>query len=218
MTQPTTITLNDGHTIPQLGFGVWRLPNEDTPAIIKAAVDAGYRHIDTAQGYDNEEGVGTGIGQLDIPRDELFITSKERTGDQGYESTLKSFDGTMKRLMLETLDLFLIHWPAPRHDRYVETWKAFVDLQKQGRVRSIGVSNFLPEHIERIIKETGVRPAVNQIELHPYYQQRETREWLKAHDIAVECYSPIGGEGAALLKNPVIQDIAGLSTALLHRW
>ena len=203
-----TIALNDGHHIPRLGFGVWRLPDEDAPAVVGGAIQAGYRHIDTAQGYDNEEGVGRAVREAPVPRSELFITSKERTRDQGYDSTFRSLEGSLKRLGLDYLDLFLIHWPVPEHDRYAETWRALVELQAQGRVRSIGVSNFLPTHFDRLIGETGVVPAVNQVELHPRYQQRDIRDWHAAHGIATESYSPLGGEGAAVLREPVVADIA----------
>jgi 2,5-diketo-D-gluconate reductase A len=202
------IVLNDGNRIPRVGFGVWRLPDDDAPEVVGAAIRAGYRHIDTAQGYGNEEGVGRAVREAEVPRAELFITSKERTGDQGYDTTLRSFDASLDRLGLDYLDLFLIHWPVPRHDRYAETWKAFVELQRQGRVRSIGVSNFLPAHLERIIGETGVTPAVNQVELNPGYQQRTLRDWHRAHGIVTESYSPLGGVGAALLDDAVIRGVA----------
>jgi len=216
------LPLNDGKTIPQLGFGVWRLEEEDAPRVIGAAIDAGYRHIDTAQGYDNEAGVGRAIAETSVPREELFITSKLRTGHQGYDSALRSLDESLGRLKLDYLDLFLIHWPAPKHDRYAETWKALVEAQKQGKVRSIGVSNFLPEHIQRIIDETGVVPVVNQVELHPAYQQRDIREWHRQRDIQIECYSPLGGQDSKLLDNPDIEEIAkkhGKSPAqVIIRW
>ena len=200
------IRLNDGRTIPQLGYGVWEVPNDTVPTTIAAAVEAGYRAIDTAQGYDNEEGVGRGIAQCGLPREQLFITSKMRTRDQGYETTLKSCMGSLERLGLDYLDLFLIHWPVPAHDRYSDTWKAFVQLQRDGRIRSIGVSNFLPEHLERIIGDSGVTPVINQIELHPEFQQRATRDFHRRHDIVTECYSPLG-RGTSL-DNDVIKAIA----------
>lgn len=200
------IALNDGNSIPQIGYGVWEVPDDTVPRTIAAAVEAGYRSIDTAQGYDNEEGVGRGIAQCGLPREQLFITSKMRTRDQGYESTLKSCMGSLERLGLDYLDLFLIHWPVPAHDRYSETWKAFVQLQRDGRIRSIGVSNFLPEHLERIIGDSGVTPAINQIELHPEFQQRATRDFHQRHNIVTECYSPLG-RGTSL-DNGVIKAIA----------
>ena len=208
MTLSQDILLNDGTRIPRLGFGVWRVPDAEAPALVGAAIAAGYRHIDTAQGYDNERGVGRAVREAAVPCDQLFITSKQRTSHQGRDSTFRSFDETMERLGLETLDLFLIHWPVPAQGRYVETWRAFVELQKQGRVRSVGVSNFLPEHLERIIGETGVTPAVNQIELHPRYQQRDLVAWHGTHGIVTESYSPLGGNGAELLRAQAIEDIA----------
>lgn len=222
MTETPAIPLNDGNSIPQLGFGVWRLEDEDAPRVVGAAIEAGYRHIDTAQGYGNEEGVGKALKQIGIGRDEIFITSKLRNGLQGYESALKGLDDTLQRLQLDHLDLFLIHWPAPAHDRYSETWAAFVEAQKQGKVKSIGVSNFLPEHIERIVQETGVTPAVNQVELHPAYQQRDIREYHRDRDIQIECYSPLGGKDTGLFENETIAQIAerhGKSPAqIIIRW
>ncbi|MFP9138299.1 aldo/keto reductase [Devosia sp. XGJD_8] len=206
MAQVPNITLNDGKTIPQLGFGVWEIPNSSVAKTVVTAIEAGYRSIDTAQGYGNEEGVGQGIVDSGLPRDELFITSKLRTKDQGYDATLKSFMGSLDRLGLDYLDLFLIHWPVPKHDRYSDTWKAFVQLQRDGRIRSIGVSNFLQDHLERIIGDSGVVPAVNQIELHPEFQQRDVRAFHSQHNIAIECYSPLGR--GQVLGNDIIGRIA----------
>ncbi|MDV3250987.1 aldo/keto reductase [Devosia sp. BK] len=222
MTDTPALPLNDGNSIPQLGFGVWRLEEADAPKVVGAAIDAGYRHIDTAQGYDNEAGVGEAIAQASVARDQLFVTSKLRNGHQGYDSALRSLDESLGRLKLDYLDLFLIHWPAPEHDRYADTWRALVEARKQGKVRSIGVSNFLPEHIQRIIDETGVVPAVNQLELHPAYQQRDIREWHRDKDIQIECYSPLGGQESKLLEDETIKGIAdahGKSTAqVIIRW
>jgi 2,5-diketo-D-gluconate reductase A len=201
------ITLNDGKTIPQLGFGVWQVPNGAVAEAVQTAIEAGYRSIDTAQGYGNEAGVGKAIAESGVPREELFITSKLRTRDQGYDSTLKSLMGTLDRMGLDYLDLFLIHWPVPAHDRYSDTWKAFVQLQRDGRIRSIGVSNFLPEYLNRIIGDTGVTPAINQIEVHPEFQQLDVRAFHDQHDIAIESYSPLGS-GSGILDNAVIGGIA----------
>lgn len=216
-----TINLNDGHTIPQLGFGVWQVPDGAVTQAVLTAFEAGYRSIDTAQGYGNEPGVGKAIAASGLPREELFITSKLRTRDQGYDPTLKSFMGSLDRLGLDYLDLFLIHWPVPKHDRYSDTWKAFVQLQRDGRIRSIGVSNFLPEHLNRIIGDTGVTPAINQIELHPQFQQRDVRDIHAHHGIHIESYSPLGS-GSGLLGNAVINEIAkkhGRSPAqVILRW
>lgn len=220
MAQVPNITLNDGKTIPQLGFGVWEIPNSSVAKTVVTAIEAGYRSIDTAQGYGNEEGVGQGIVDSGLPREELFITSKLRTKDQGYDATLKSFMGSLDRLGLDYLDLFLIHWPVPKHDRYSDTWKAFVQLQRDGRIRSIGVSNFLQDHLERITGDSGVVPAVNQIELHPEFQQRDVRAFHSQHNIAIECYSPLGR--GQVLGNDIIGRIAarhGTSPAqVIIRW
>lgn len=220
MAQVPNITLNDGKTIPQLGFGVWEIPNSSVAKTVVTAIEAGYRSIDTAQGYGNEEGVGQGIVDSGLPREELFITSKLRTKDQGYDATLKSFMGSLDRLGLDYLDLFLIHWPVPKHDRYSDTWKAFVQLKRDGRIRSIGVSNFLQDHLDRIIGDSGVVPAVNQIELHPEFQQRDVRAFHSQHNIAIECYSPLGR--GQVLDNDIIGRIAarhGTSPAqVIIRW
>jgi len=200
------ITLNDGKTIPQIGYGVWEVPNDTVAGTVVTAVESGYRSIDTAQGYDNEEGVGQGIADCGLPREELFVTSKLRTKDQGYDATLTSFMGSLDRLGLDYLDLFLIHWPVPKHDRYSDTWKALIQLQRDGRIRSIGVSNFLPEYLQRLIDDSGVAPAINQVELHPDFQQRDVRAFHDRHGIATECYSPLG-RGTAL-KNAQIRQIA----------
>lgn len=201
------VTLNDGKTIPQLGFGVWQVPDGTVGEAVKTAIRAGYRSIDTAQGYSNEEGVGKAIVESGVPRAELFITSKLRTRHQGYDATLKSFMESLDRLGLEYLDMFLIHWPVPAHDRYSDTWKAFVQLQRDGRIGSIGVSNFLTEHLDRIIGDTGVTPAVNQIEVHPEFQQLDVRDFHDQHGITIESYSPLGS-GSGVLDNAVIGEVA----------
>jgi len=200
------ISLSDGNSIPQLGFGVWQIGNDDAVRVVGEAIRAGYRMIDTAQGYGNEEGVGKAIAESGLDRDEIFITSKLANGQQGYDKTLTAFMGTLGKLGVDWLDLFLIHWPVPAQDKYTETWKAFVQLQKDGRIKSIGVSNFLPEHLERIIGATGVTPAVNQVELHPEFQQRDVRDFHEKHGIALESYSPLGR--GKLLDNPAIGEIA----------
>ncbi len=215
-----TISLNDGHAIPQLGFGVWQVPDDEVGAAVRTAIEAGYRSIDTAQGYDNEAGVGRAIRESGVAREELFVTSKLRTKDQPYDEAIRSFEASLDRLGLDYLDLFLIHWPVPAHETYPEAWKAFVELRRQGRVRSIGVSNFLPEHIERIVEETGEAPAVNQIELHPQYQQQDVRDFHDRHDIRIECYSPLGS--GEVVDNETIGEIArklGRSPAqVILRW
>jgi len=206
MAQQPRLKLNDGKTIPQLGFGVWQVPPEVTRSVVEEAIKTGYISIDTAEGYQNERGVGEAVRASGVPRDQLFITSKLRNGGHAYDDALRAFDRTIAELQLDVLDLFLIHWPVPKQNKYVEAWKALVKLQKDGRIRSIGVSNFNRDHLERIIGETGVTPVVNQIELHPTFQQRAARDFHKQHDIQIESWSPLG-QGQEL-SNPVIAAIA----------
>lgn len=201
-----SIKLRDGYSIPQLGFGVWQVSNEEVIPAVEHALEAGYRSIDTAQGYDNEEGVGDAIRNSGIAREQLFVTSKLRTRSMGYDTALRGVQESLDALKLDYLDMFLIHWPTPARGNYVDTWKAFVQAQKNGLVRSIGVSNFLPEHLDKIAQETGVVPVVNQIEAHPAYQQRDIRSYLDQHDIRLESYSPLGS--GALLDNETIGGIA----------
>jgi len=220
MAEQTKVTLRDGNVIPQIGLGVWQVDPAITERVVTDGIKAGYRSIDTAEGYDNEEGVGAAIRNAGVPRSELFITSKLRNGGHARDLALKSFDDTMKKLGIDQIDMFLIHWPVPSQDKYVEAWKTFVELQKQGRIKSIGVSNFNPDHIERIVGETGVTPVVNQIELHPTFQQTKNRPFFREHNIAIESYSPLGS--GADLKNPAIGEIAnkhGKSIAqVIIRW
>ncbi len=192
MANVPTVTLNDGNTIPQLGLGVWQVDQEITARVVRDGIEAGYRLIDTAEGYDNEEGVGEAIRAAGVPREQLFITSKLRNGGHARDLALKSFDESMNKLGLEQIDMFLIHWPAPGQDKYVEAWRTLIELKEQGRIKSIGVSNFNQDHLERIINETGVTPVVNQIELHPYFPQLDQRDYLKANNIHLESYSPLG--------------------------
>ena len=200
------LTLNDGKTIPQLGFGVWQVPPDVTASVVGEAIKTGYISIDTAEGYQNERGVGEAVAKSGVARDTLFITSKLRNGGHAYDDALRAFDKTMAELGMDVLDLFLIHWPVPKQGKYVEAWKALIQLQKDGRIRSIGVSNFNIDHLERIIGETGVTPVVNQIELHPSFQQRDKRAFHKQHNIRIESWSPLG-QGQEL-KDPVIGQIA----------
>lgn len=213
-------TLNDGTVIPQVGYGVWSISDAEAPNIVGQAIKVGYRLIDTAQFYDNERGVGEAIRASGLPREQIFVTSKQRNSNQGYDQTIRGYEETLEKMGLETLDLFLIHWPLPAIDTYVETWKAMVRLKQEGRVRSIGVSNFQPSHLERIIGETGVTPSIDQIELHPAFQQLGLRDYLGAHEIQIECWSPLG-RGAAL-NNPVLAEIGkkhGRSVAqIILRW
>ncbi|PFG62704.1 2,5-diketo-D-gluconate reductase A [Thioclava sp. ES.031] len=201
-----TLTLNDGIKIPQLGLGVWKMDDADAPAIIENALDAGYRHIDTAAAYGNEAGVGRGIAQSGVAREDIFVTSKLWNDRQGYDETKRAFDETMGKLGFDYLDLYLIHWPMPAKDKYVEAWKALIELRDAGRIRAIGVSNFLPDHLERLIEETGEAPAINQIELHPRFQQAAQREVHEKLGITTECWSPLG-QGEAL-SNPILTEIA----------
>ncbi|MET8800208.1 aldo/keto reductase [Nocardia sp. NPDC004568] len=201
------IVLNDGSLIPQLGFGVFQVPADQVFDTVTAALDAGYRSIDTAAIYENEEGTGRAIRHFGLPRDEVFVTTKLWNADQGYDSTLRAFDASLKRLGLDYLDLYLIHWPVPAADRFVDTFRAFQRLKADGRVRSIGVSNFRIPDLERLIAETGETPSVNQIELHPRLTQPELREYHAEHAIATEAWSPLGQ--GTVLDDPVITRIAG---------
>ena len=191
MTVPT-ITLDNGVAIPQVGLGVFEVPDDDTQANVEQALELGYRHIDTAAGYYNEAGVGAALRASGLPREELFVTTKLRNGDQGYDSALSAFESSRRKLGLDVVDLYLIHWPVPSRDLYVETWGAFEKLLSDGAVRAIGVSNFLPEHLDRLVAETDVVPAVNQIEVHPTFQQPGVRARCSELGIAVEAYSPLG--------------------------
>ena len=200
-TQPT-VTLNDGASMPQFGLGVFQTPPDATEEVVKLAVGEGYRLVDTAAMYRNEDGVGQAL----LGRTDVFVTTKLGNSDHGYDETMRAFDESAKKLRRGTLDLYLIHWPRPRVNRYVESWKAFVRLQKDGRVRSIGVSNFNRDHLERVIGETGVTPSVNQIELHPRFQQRALRAFHDERGIKTESWSPLGRGG--LLGEAAIVEIA----------
>lgn len=217
---PDQLKLNDGATIPQIGLGVWQVDPGITAKVVRWGIEAGYRLIDTAEGYRNEEGVGEAIRSAGVPRSELFITSKLRNGAHPRDAALRAFDDTMKKLGIDEIDLFLIHWPVPNQDKYVEAWKTLVELQKAGRIKSIGVSNFNQDHLERIIGETGVTPVVNQIELHPRFQQRDKRDFHKKHNIHIESWSPLGS--GRLLADPTLEKIAkkhGKSVAqVIIRW
>jgi 2,5-diketo-D-gluconate reductase A len=198
----TTVGLNDGAAMPQFGLGVFQTPPDATEQVVKMAVAEGYRLVDTASMYRNEDGVGRAL----LGRTDVFVTTKLGNSDHGFDEALRAFDESARKLRRDTLDLYLIHWPRPRINRYVESWKAFVRLQKDGRVRSIGVSNFNRDHLERIIGETGVTPATNQVELHPRFQQKALRAFHNQRGIKTESWSPLGRGG--LLGEPVIVDIA----------
>jgi 2,5-diketo-D-gluconate reductase A len=200
-TQPT-VNLNDGAAMPQFGLGVFQTPPDATEQVVKMAVEEGYRLVDTASMYRNEEGVGRAL----LGRTDVFVTTKLGNSDHGFDEALRAFDESARKLRRDTLDLYLIHWPRPRVNRYVESWKAFVRLRQDGRVRSIGVSNFNRDHLERIIGETGVTPAVNQVELHPRFQQRALRAFHDQHGIRTESWSPLGRGG--LLSEAALVEIA----------
>lgn len=214
------VTLNNGLAMPQLGFGVFQVPNDECAKAVSAALEAGYRSLDTAAIYRNEEGVGDAISRFGASREDLFITSKLWNGDQGYDSTLRAFDASLKRLGLEYLDLYLIHWPTPDRDLYVDTWKALETLYSEGRVKAIGLSNFQPDHIQRILDAGEVIPAVNQIELHPYLTQTTLRNLHKELGIQTEAWSPLGQ--GLVLADPVIANIAAAhkrsASQIVLRW
>ena len=216
----TAIKLNDGNHIPQLGYGVWQVGNDEAIAAVSEALKVGYRHIDTAAIYGNEEGTGKAIKESGIARGDIYLTTKLWNSDQGYESTLKAFDTSLKKLGTDYVDLYLIHWPIPAKDLFMETWRAFIKLKEEGRVKSIGVSNFRTADLERILKESDVTPVLNQIELHPQFQQDELRLFHSKHDIATEAWSPLGQ--GKILENPVLTAIAkahGKSVAqIILRW
>ena len=206
MTPVPNVTLNDGNTIPQIGFGVFQVPEEETYNAVTAALQAGYRSIDTAKAYGNEEGVGKAIADSGIAREELFVTTKLWNDDHGHDEALKAFDASLSKLGLDYLDLYLIHWPVPAQDRYVDTYKAFEQLRSEGRVRSIGVSNFTEAHLQRLLAETSVVPVLNQVELHPNFTQKELRAFHAEHNIVTEAWSPLAQ--GDLLDNAKLGTIA----------
>jgi 2,5-diketo-D-gluconate reductase A len=205
MTIPS-LTLHDGVEIPQLGFGVFQVPPEDTQGVVEQALDTGYRHIDTAGAYRNEKGVGAAAAASGLAREELFVTTKLWNAEQGLETTLAAFEASLERLGFDYVDLYLIHWPVPSKGLFVDTWRAFERIHEQGRARTIGVSNFRVEDLERLEAATEVRPTVNQIELHPRLQQAELRAWHADHGVITEAWSPLAqGE---LLDDETIVAIA----------
>ncbi|MCW4114245.1 aldo/keto reductase [Aurantimonas sp. MSK8Z-1] len=220
MSNVPMLDLNDGRQMPQLGFGVWQIPDDEASEAVKTALEAGYRSIDTAMIYRNEAGVGRAIAESGVARNDLFVTTKLWNEDQGYDTTLRAFDASLERLGLEHVDLYLIHWPMPGRGLYVESWRALTELQKQGRATSIGVSNFMPEHIQAVVDATGVVPAVNQIELHPRFQQVESRRAHTALNIATESWSPLGR--GRVFDDPLFVELAeryGKTTAqVILRW
>ncbi|CAM5559157.1 MULTISPECIES: aldo/keto reductase [Streptomyces] len=207
MSKVPPIILNNGVQMPQLGFGVWQVPDDEAFTAVGAALEAGYRSIDTAAAYGNEEGTGKAIARSGIPREELFVTTKLWNSDHGYDAALRAFDTSLEKLGLDHVDLYLIHWPLPAKDTAVDTYKALEKIYSEGRARAVGVSNFLPEHLERLIDATSVIPAVNQIELHPHLQQRAAREYHDEQGITTEAWSPLG-QGKGLLEVPAVVAIA----------
>lgn len=221
MSSIPSLLLNDGHRIPQLGLGIWQVSNADMPRAVGAAFDLGYRHIDGAAAYGNEESLGRAIRASGLPRSDLFITTKLRNPDQGRAEAAKALDASLAKLRLDYVDLYLIHWPCPRHDRFVDSWRALIAARDAGKARSIGVSNFRAQDIGRIVDATGVVPAVNQIELHPLLQQRGLDVYGVANGIVTEAWSPLA-HGGELLADPLLRDIAGkhrkTTAQVILRW
>ena len=207
-TKVPKITLNNGVTMPQLGLGVWKIEDDvELQAAIKRALDSGYRAFDTAAVYGNEAGVGEALAASGLPREDLFITTKLWNSEQGYDTTLSAFDASLASLQLEQLDLYLIHWPMPKVNKFKETWRAFERLYDEGRVRAIGVSNFTETHLKDLMTSANITPAVNQVELHPQLSQVPLRQFCSAHDIRIESWSPLMS-GGAVLEDEVITGIA----------
>lgn len=206
MNKPALVTLSDGHLMPQLGLGVWKAGNDVVGSAVQTALETGYRLIDTAAIYQNEEGVGEGLKATTVPRDELFITTKLWNSDQQHAG--KALEASLKKLQLDYVDLYLIHWPAPAEDHYVSAWEQLIELQKSGLTRSIGVCNFDIGHLQRIIHKTGVAPVLNQIELHPLLQQRELQAWNATHSIHTESWSPLAQGGEGVFDTDIIQALA----------
>ncbi|WP_425825484.1 aldo/keto reductase [Streptomyces fractus] len=207
MSTTPEVTLNNGVTMPQLGFGVFQVPDDEAHAAVTSALEAGYRSIDTAALYKNEKGTGRAIADSGLAREDVFVTTKLWNTEQGRDAALRAFDASLARLDMDYVDLYLIHWPAPGLDMYVETWQVFEEILASGRARAIGVSNFLPEHLDRLAAETSVVPALNQIELHPRLQQSELRAYDAEHGIATEAWSPLG-RGNGVLDDEIVTALA----------
>ncbi len=205
-TDTPILTLHDGAEIPQLGFGVFQIPPEETQEAVEEALGAGYRHVDTAAAYRNEAGVGAAIAATGVRREDVFVTTKLWNSEQGHDSALAAFEKSRERLGTEYVDLYLIHWPRPDADLFLETWRAFERIREEGGARSIGVSNFRVEDLERLEREAGQLPTVNQIELHPRFQQAELRAWHAEHDVVTEAWSPLAQ--GDLLEDGTIETVA----------
>lgn len=201
------ITLNNGVTMPQLGFGVWQIPDDEAATAVATALEAGYRSIDTASLYRNEQGTGRAIAASGIAREDLFVTTKLWNTDHGHDTALRAFDASLSKLGLDYVDLYLIHWPTPARGLYLETWRALEKIHADGRARAIGVSNFPVAQLQHVLDEGGVVPAVNQIELHPHLAQAELRAFDATHGIATEAWSPLG-QGRDLLDEPALAAVA----------
>jgi 2,5-diketo-D-gluconate reductase A len=201
-----SVALSDGARIPQLGLGVYKVADDEARTVVATALELGYRHVDTASFYGNEVGVGQALRASDVPRDEVFVTTKVWNTEQGFDETLRAFDASLDRLGTDHVELYLIHWPAPTQDRYVDTWRALERIAEEGRARSIGVSNFQVHHLERLLGETSVVPVIDQVEAHPWLQQHELREFCAARGIAVEAWSPLAR--GRVLDDAVIGRIA----------
>ena len=221
MSSIPSLLLNDGHRIPQLVLGIWQVPDADVPRAAGTAFDLAYRHVDGAAAYGNEEGLGRAIRAAGLPRADLFVTTKLRNPDQGRAEAARALDASLAKLQLDYVDLYLIHWPCPHHDRFVDSWRTLIEARDAGKVRSIGVSNFRAQDVERIVEATGVVPAVNQIELHPLLQQHELNAYGAANGIVTEAWSPLA-HGGELLADPLLREIAGrygkTSAQVILRW
>lgn len=214
------VALRGGVSIPQIGLGVFQVPSQEAQPVVERALEVGYRHIDTATAYVNEPGVGAAVRGSGLPREEVFVTSKLRNGDQGYDQALRAYDATCERLGLDALDLYLIHWPNPSAGLWQDSWRALERLRDEGRVRAVGVSNFLVEHLEELAGFADQMPAVNQIELHPTFQQADVVAACDAYNVAVEAYSPLG-QGADLADprvTEIAQDLGASPAQVILRW
>lgn len=205
MTIPN-LTFHDGRPAPQLGFGVWQIADESVDTVVANALELGYRSIDTAAIYDNETGVGRGIARAGVPRDQLFVATKVWNTDHGHEATRAAFNTSLEKLGLDYVDLYLIHWPAPQANQYIQTWEAMIQLRDEGRAKSIGVCNFNIEHLQALLDQTGVLPVVNQIELHPRFQQAELRDFHAGQDVITQAWSPLGQ--GRLWDEPLLKSLA----------